>query len=277
MIIERSRTALRIKQVYFRILAHILLQKAELPWCLWGRGKRMSEFQNKLLTMVMGALLVVSMLAVAKEAADYAEASGRNVVAGEKKPCVVIDAGHGGDDPGKVGINGALEKDLNLEIARLVKQYLEANDIEVVMTRETGDGLYDAGASNKKVQDMKRRIAVIDEAAPVVTVSIHQNSYPEEYVHGAQVFFYTGSKEGQELAETIQKRIVDKVDPENRRQVKANDSYYLLKKTGTPIVIVECGFLSNQEEADKLITKAYQEKLAWSIYMGIIQYLNGAG
>lgn len=236
----------------------------------------MSEFQNKLLTMVMGALLVVSMLAVAKEAADYAEVSGRNVVVGGKKPCVVIDPGHGGDDPGKVGINGALEKDLNLEIARLVKQYLEANDIEVVMTRETGDGLYDADASNKKVQDMKRRIAIIDEAAPVVTVSIHQNSYPEEYVHGAQVFFYTGSKEGQELAESIQKRIVAKVDPENKRQVKANDSYYLLKKTGTPIVIVECGFLSNQEEADKLSTRAYQEKLAWSIYMGIIQYLNGA-
>lgn len=236
----------------------------------------MSEFQNKLLTMVMGVLLVVSMLAVAKEAADYAEVSGRNVVVGEKKPCVVIDPGHGGDDPGKVGINGALEKDLNLEIARLVKQYLEANDIEVVMTRETGDGLYDADASNKKVQDMKRRIAIIDEAAPVVTVSIHQNSYPEEYVHGAQVFFYTGSKEGQELAESIQKRIVAKVDPENKRQVKANDSYYLLKKTGTPIVIVECGFLSNQEEADKLSAKAYQEKLAWSIYMGIIQYLNGA-
>lgn len=232
----------------------------------------MSELQNKLLTMIMGALLVVSMLVVAKEAASYAAA--RNTIIEEKKPCVVIDAGHGGSDPGKVGINGAFEKDLNLKIAKLVKKFLEMDDIEVVMTREDDGGLYDEDASNKKVQDMKRRISMIEEAAPVVTVSIHQNSYPEEYVHGAQVFFYTGSKEGQNLAESIQKRLVETVDPENNRQVKANDSYYLLKKTKTPIVIVECGFLSNQAEADKLCTELYQEKVAWAIHLGILQYLN---
>lgn len=234
----------------------------------------MSELQNKLLTMIMGGLLVVSMLVVAKEAASYV--SARNVVAEEKKPCVVIDAGHGGSDPGKVGINGAMEKELNLKIAELVKRFLEMDDIEVVMTRDSDNGLYDESASNKKVQDMKRRIAVIEEAAPMVTVSIHQNSYPEEYVHGAQVFFYTGSTEGQGLAESIQKCLVETADPENNRQVKANDSYYLLKKTATPIVIVECGFLSNQEEADKLCTELYQEKVAWAIHLGILQYLNGA-
>lgn len=142
-------------------------------------------------------------------------------------------------DPGKVGINGALEKDVNLKIAEALKKYLEAEGIEVVMTRESDEGLYDADASNKKVQDMKRRIELIDEVKPVITVSIHQNSYPEEYVHGAQVFFYSGSAQGQKLAEEIQAQLVDKVDPENKRQVKANDSYYLLKKTGIPIVIVE--------------------------------------
>lgn len=235
----------------------------------------MSDVQQKLLTMVMGGLLVVSMLIVAREAASYAASKQAIVV--DERPCVVIDAGHGGDDPGKVGINGALEKDINLEIANLVKQFLEADDVRVVMTRQDANGLYDADASNKKVQDMKRRIALIDEAAPRVTVSIHQNSYPEEYVHGAQVFFYTGSVEGQRLAETIQKRLIEGVDPENNRQVKANDSYYLLKKTGTPIVIVECGFLSNQAEADKLTTELYQEKVAWAIHIGILQYLNGAG
>ena len=188
--------------------------------------------------------------------------------------CVVIDAGHGGDDPGKVGINGAKEKDVNLQIAEKVKKYLEANDITVVMTRESDEGLNDANASNKKVQDMKRRIELIDKTAPQVTVSIHQNSYPEEYVHGAQVFYYTGSKEGQNLADAIQWQLVDKVDPENKRQVKANDSYYLLKKTGIPIVIVECGFLSNSAEAEKLCTDDYQERVAWAIHMGILQYLN---
>lgn len=223
--------------------------------------------------MVMGAAAVILLAAVAvmvwKGTARYT--AGR---AAEDSPCVVLDAGHGGDDPGKVGINGALEKDLNLEIALLVKKYLEMDDIRVVMTRETADGLYDAKASNKKVQDMKQRIRMIEEAAPVVTVSIHQNSYHEEYVHGAQVFYYTGSSEGKKLAEKIQNRLIVGVDPENTRQVKANDSYYLLKKTQTPIVIVECGFLSNQAEAEKLCAKEYQEKLAWEIHLGILQYLH---
>lgn len=216
---------------------------------------------------------MVSMLVVGRETAKYVGAMNSQVK--ESVPCVVIDAGHGGADPGKVGINNALEKDINLEIALMVKKYLEANDIRVVMTRETEEGLYDADASNKKVQDMKRRIARIEEATPVLTVSIHQNSYPEEYVHGAQVFYYNTSAEGKQLAEAIQNQLIAKVDPENTRKVKANDSYYLLKKTGTPIVIVECGFLSNQAEAEKLCTEEYQEKLAWAIQMGILQYLNG--
>ena len=177
------------------------------------------------------------MLIVGREAARYA--AGENVKIKEGKICVVIDAGHGGDDPGKVGINGIYEKDVNLQIAELLKYFLEANDITVVMTRESDVGLYDADAPNKKVQDMKRRIDLIDKAAPILTVSIHQNSYPEEYVHGAQVFYYAGSTQGQLLAEYIQNQLVERVDPENRRQVKANDSYYLLKKTGSPIVIVE--------------------------------------
>lgn len=232
----------------------------------------MKEFQYKLLSLVMAALLAVSMFFVGREAAVYV--AGETVDAKQEKLYVVIDAGHGGDDPGKVGINGANEKDINLEIAELVKVFLEANDITVVMTRESDDGLYDADAPNKKVQDMKRRIALIDETAPALTVSIHQNSYPEEYVHGAQVFYYSGSTQGKRLAESIQTELVGRVDPENKRQVKANDSYYLLKKTGIPIVIVECGFLSNGAEAEKLCSPGYQERIAWAIHIGILRYLN---
>ena len=173
-----------------------------------------------------------------------------------------------------MGINGAYEKDINLQIAQRVKMYLEAADVRVVMTRETDTGLYDSDATSKKVQDMKRRIALIDETAPAVTVSIHQNSYPEEYVHGAQVFYYNGSILGQQLAEYIQAQMLEKADPANNRKIKANDSYYLLKKTGIPIVIVECGFLSNSEEAEKLCSPEYQDRVAWAIHMGILQYLN---
>ena len=202
------------------------------------------------------------------------ETVGNAMLQEPKGPCVVIDAGHGGDDPGKIGINGAKEKDVNLSIARRVKAYLEKEDIRVIMTRETEDGLYEADASHKKVQDMKRRIAIIEETAPDLTVSIHQNSYPEEYVHGAQVFYYEGSAEGQELADKIQKRLIEGADPGNKRQIKANSSYYLLKKTKIPIVIVECGFLSNRTEAEALCSDEYQDCIAWEITLGILQYLN---
>lgn len=251
------------------------VRKAGLPW----KGETWGE---KIFSAIVGILLLVAALHLGRTAAVYLQigdadrqnASGGKVVVTEGRKCVVIDAGHGGDDPGKVGINGALEKDINLEIANLVKQYLEASDVTVIMTRETDEGLYDPSAPNKKVQDMKRRIALIEEYSPLVTVSIHQNSYPEEYVHGGQVFYYNNSVQGQKLAEHIQKELVEKADPENRRQVKANDSYYLLKKTGSVIVIVECGFLSNSAEAEKLCTPEYQDRVAWAIHMGILQYLN---
>ena len=107
------------------------------------------------------------------------------------------------------------------------------------------------------------------------SVSIHQNSYPQESVKGAQVFYYGQSKEGKELAETLQKTLVAQLDPQNHRQAKANESYYLLKKTPSPTVIVECGFLSNWKEAKALNTEEYQERMAWTIHMGIMEYLNG--
>ena len=228
---------------------------------------------QKVLTVIVTGLLFAVLLLARQD--QTALVNGDNVMQGKKKVCVVIDAGHGGADPGKIGINGALEKDVNLQIAMMVKTYLEAQDVEVVMTRDSEEGLYDENASNKKVQDMKRRIAVIDGADPALTVSIHQNSYPEEYVKGAQVFYYTGSVEGQKLAELLQESLIRRVDTENHRQIKANDSYYLLKKTSTPIVIVECGFLSNGGEAEKLCSENYQERVAWAIHMGIMQYING--
>lgn len=193
---------------------------------------------------------------------------------GKEKPCVVIDAGHGGADPGKVGVDGSLEKDINLQIAKKLALFLTAADVDVTLTRETDAGLYDENVSNKKVQDMKNRVALIEEKKPALTVSIHQNSYHEEYVHGAQVFYYEGSQESREIAERMQQVLAEQIDPDNARQAKANDSYYLLKKTSSPIVIVECGFLSNYEEAQKLSSEVYQEKTAWAIHLAILQYLN---
>lgn len=235
-----------------------------------------SDDQKKILTLIMAAILLVSMYFLAREGAAYVNSDDIvSSVSPQKQRCIVIDAGHGGTDPGKVGINGSLEKDINLQIAMQLKKFLEAQDIKIIMTRTDDGGLYDENASNKKVQDMKRRISIIEEVKPEMVVSVHQNSYHEEYVHGAQVFYYSGSETGKKLAELIQKRFVINVDGENKREAKANDSYYLLKKTACPIVIVECGFLSNSEEAEKLNSKLYQEKAAWAIHMGVMQYLNG--
>lgn len=231
----------------------------------------MNKLRYRLICGAAAVLLLAGGIYLGKEAVSYVAGRG---TAGEEKICVVIDAGHGGDDPGKVGVNGAKEKDINLKIALILKKYLEEEGIEVVLTRETDQGLYDAGASNKKVQDMKRRIEMIEKERPAITVSIHQNSYPAENVHGAQVFYYSTSTEGKRLAESIQEQMITCLDPENRRSVKANESYYLLKKTDIPIVIVECGFLSNGEEAEKLCDEDYQDRAAWAIHMGIMRYLN---
>lgn len=201
-------------------------------------------------------------------------ASSGRVETVPERPCVIIDAGHGGADPGKVGVDGSLEKDINLEIARKLQKFLVMADVEVVLTRDSDAGLYEEGTPNKKVQDMKNRVSLIEEKKPDLTVSIHQNSYHEEYVHGAQVFYYAGSEESKELAERIQQVLAAELDPDNTRQAKANDSYYLLKKTSSPIVIVECGFLSNNEEAQKLSSAIYQEKAAWAIHLAILQHIN---
>lgn len=230
----------------------------------------MTEKCNRILQMVMAGILLVSMFLVAREGAVYVSSMQ---VKNREKIRVVIDAGHGGADPGKMGVNDQLEKDINLKIAMLLKQFLQTEGIEVVMTREGEEGLYEEGASNKKVQDMKRRLEIIETSGAELVVSIHQNSYHEEYVKGAQVFYYATSEKSKLLAQTLQEQLKE-LDPDNKREAKGNDSYFLLKKTSKPIVIVECGFLSNQEEAAKLSDEVYQEKLAFHIHMGIMKYLS---
>lgn len=186
---------------------------------------------------------------------------------------VAVDAGHGGNDPGKVGEGNVLEKDINLAIALDLREILENAGVKVVMTRETDEGLYSEGAGNKKAEDMKKRIAVIEDSGADLLVSIHQNSFTQSQYHGAQVFFYTGSDSGEALAKKVQENLIKGADPENTRQAKANSDYYLLKKSSIPAVICECGFLSNPQECARLSTKEYQQAIARSIAQGIMDYL----
>ena len=186
----------------------------------------------------------------------------------KKEYTVVLDAGHGSSDSGKVGINGVLEKDINLSISKKTKKYLEKKGIRVVMTRDKDESLAEGENGNRKVQDMKARVKRINDTKPDLAVSIHQNSYHEESIHGAQVFYYEHSESGEKDARILQEALLA-VDPDNTRQVKANTTYYLLKRTEVPILIVECGFLSNQEEAEKLASEDYQKEIAKAIANGI--------
>ena len=187
---------------------------------------------------------------------------------------IVIDAGHGGIDPGKVGINDALEKDINLALALKLRDKFSQDSIRIILTRDSDTGLYSEGSTNKKAEDMQTRCKIISDASPIFTVSLHQNSYPSPEVCGAQVFYFGQSQDGKKLADMIQDSLISNVDPDNHRVAKANESYYLLKKTPTPTVIIECGFLSNPTEADLLLTDDYQNLLVDAIYNGIQNYLS---
>lgn len=262
----------------------------------------MTQKQNQWIKIMMGVFLVIGMLILAKLAAMMTDArrtaslSEGNIggqtgilqetgpeetfrsgnTAGERQPgqeCIIIDPGHGGADPGKVGVNGALEKDINLQMAYILKEQLEAEGFYVILTRTSDEIPGSENGDITKVQDLQNRIRLIAEEDPLLVISIHQNSYPQESVRGAQVFYYETSEEARQLAECIQRQLILAADDGNHRQVKGNTSYFLLKKTPVTTVIVECGFLSNWQEAALLQQEDYQRLMTGAIVDGILEYL----
>lgn len=225
--------------------------------------------EKKKLELIMAVLLIIAAIFVTTQSVVFTGSQKTK----KKQWTIAIDAGHGGMDPGKIGVNKAKEKDINLAIAKELQTILKKEGIRVVMVREEDKGLYGEGSTNKKVEDMRQRCIAIDESDPVCCLSIHQNSYHEESIKGAQVFYYQHSKEGEEIAKIMQETLVQELDKENHRQAKANDTYYLLRKTKNPTIIIECGFLSNWEEAELLVTEKYQKKVAKAIAKGILEYL----
>lgn len=224
--------------------------------------------------LTMACLLLVCFYLLSRQAAVISVNQTERGTQKAASPLILVDAGHGGSDPGMIGVGGLEEKGINLSISLLLRDTLEKSGYSVIMTREEDKGLYDSSAANKKAQDMQRRIAMIREYAPVLSVSIHQNSYQDEGVHGPQVFYYESSVEGKKLAEAVQSSLNDLLEVDRPREVKGNTSYYLLKRSSGILVIVECGFLTNPEEAQKLQTKEYQEKVAAAVSEGIRTYLN---
>lgn len=226
--------------------------------------------------MAIGMLAIIAFTAVFMNCnIEFVEASKQKKQKKENsKYTVVIDAGHGGFDPGKIGVNKELEKDINLKIALKLKKYLEENNINVVMTRTSDMGLYQETDKRKKVADMKKRVEIVNDAKPTLCISIHQNSYTSKNVRGAQTFYYSKSEEGKKLAEMVQSKLVEKIDPTNKRKAKSNTNYYLILNVNCPAIIVECGFLSNWDDAINLKDDYYQDKLAATLYEAISEYLS---
>ena len=159
---------------------------------------------------------------------------------------VVLDPGHGGRDPGKVGTGSTLEKNINLEIALYLKEFLENQDVKVIMTRTKDEDLSKTD-TGFKLSDLNERIALIKESNADLVICIHQNSYTDPTVYGAQCFYKTNSTEGETIAAIIQKQIITSTNQTKIRTIKDNEDYYMLKYSPLPTVIAECGFLSNPE------------------------------
>lgn len=238
-----------------------------------------------MLSLVMGLIMIFSLwflmnhFLYEEETTVSAGAANTEVntqkesdTAADAEYLVVVDPGHGGVDPGMLGVNNTVEKEINLAVSYVLKEKLEEQGFRVELTRTTDDGLYSESDSNKKIADMKKRCAIIDEKNADIVVSIHQNSFSDSAVSGAQVFYYRHSEKGKELAQYIQDSLRENVDGTNDRRIKANDSYYMLIHTPCPTVIVECGFITNYDEAALLVTEEYQERIAEAIMMGVKTY-----
>lgn len=218
-----------------------------------------------------GGFLLLALLLFFWQGRSVEQATLNQTAKGSKE-VVVIDPGHGGFDPGKVGVNQSLEKDINLAISKKLSDILASNGYTVYMTRTEDVALCQGDERSKKLADMKNRVAMIEKKAPSLVVSIHQNSFSAG-TRGAQVFYHTKSEEGKRLAGILQQTIREAVGDDNHRVEKANNSYYMLRKVSCPLVIVECGFLSNPEEEALLQDEKYQKKMAQGIAQGIENFL----
>ena len=192
---------------------------------------------------------------------------------------IILDAGHGGIDPGKLSNDKLIqEKNVNLAITLKLRELLESSGAVVVLTREDDSSLYTEDGTKtirqKYNENLKNRKKIIQESNANMFVSIHSNAFTESKYYGAQTFYPKGKEDSCELSKTIQNELKRVVDNTNNREIKATEDIYVLKDNEIPSVLIECGFLSNDKEAKLLNDEAYQEKIAWAIYVGIQKYFS---
>lgn len=189
---------------------------------------------------------------------------------------IVLDAGHGGEDGGAVGENGVPEKDLNLDIARKLYAFLRLSDYSPVLLRDEDRLLYKPGQENrKKYYDLTNRVEAAEQYSPAVFVSIHQNKFPIRKYKGFQVYCSKNNPESTRLGSVMQQNVKRYLQPDNNRDIKISDnSIRVLDSLSMPAVLAECGFLSNESEAELLCTEEYRAKLSYLLFCSVLQYLN---
>ena len=237
------------------------------------RTARLAGFGMRLIAFLTILTLCVQVSSIAFENSDLWAAELASITA---KQTIVIDAGHGGEDCGAIGVSGVYEKDLNLEVAAIIGELLSNDGYAVVYTR-TEDRLLYTEAENikgiRKISDLKNRCKIGAEYSDSIFVSIHMNSYADARYSGLHVYYAPDNEESERLAHTIQSRVREDVQPTNNRVPKPGKNMYLLENLENTAVLVECGFLSNNEECQKLSEKEYQKQLSFSIVCGIIEYM----
>ncbi len=192
---------------------------------------------------------------------------------------IVLDAGHGGIDPGAMNKDKTvLEKDINLQITMKIKELIEASGGNVILTRDKDVSLYEEGNNKttrqKYNENLKNRKKIIENSQADMFISIHLNSFEDSKYYGAQTFYPAGKEDGKSLAQIIQTELKRVADNTNNREIKPREDLYLIKDNQMASVLIECGFLSNENEAKLLVDEEYQEKIAWAIYVGIQKYFN---
>lgn len=188
---------------------------------------------------------------------------------------IVLDAGHGKPDEGAESSNGTTEAETNLKIALKVQSLLEQSGATVILTRSDENSIYDLDSKTlkqKKISDLKNRVKIGNESSADAFVSIHLNKIPEQKYSGWQTFYKSSDEKSIKLAKSIQTSLNKSIQKENDRVPMKLDTVYIIKKVEIPISIVECGFLSNPEEEKDLLNDEYQDRLAWGIYSGIMDY-----
>lgn len=239
-------------------------------------GRRAIRNMRRMLFVLVGVLVVAFALRLAAGAVG----GGDHIpVISEATKVIVIDAGHGGEDPGAVGVNGCLEKDINLEMALLVGEELKKRGYEVVYTRTDDRMLYTEEENInglRKLSDLKNRCKISSESSAALFISLHMNSYGDSRYSGLQVYHTDKSGESEKLAQSIQSSVKTELQPDNERRVKSGKDLYLLENCSGVGVLVECGFLTNAAECEKLSQKEYQKQLSFAIVCGIINYIENS-